>query len=176
MGTAPRPRRRYRLTQAELQALFDALMRGPPFSADPEFGAFAAEGIALEIETVRWELRGPEPDPFLIVEEMDDGTLLWSPKPDDARRYIASVLANSGPPPKRPRGRPQGREARHRLIEQIFHAFGPRHAKLRQREGNRPGSHFEEVVALAMQMAGDPIVNVHRECLAVVGEIRRRQL
>ncbi|MDL1863140.1 hypothetical protein FBR04_19235 [Betaproteobacteria bacterium PRO7] len=190
---APRPqfvalpdgtlRSRYRvgLSQAEMQGLFEFLMRGPPFSADPEYGAFSTTSIAEDINALRAALFGPEIPPFHWVEIDVDGFLLCTPLTADEireRRRIDALIAADMMRAERPRrGRPALSDTvagriRFGLIEAIYYAFGRRGVKLTQREGVRPGSHFEEVVAEALRLAGDPVENVHRECLVVIRRIR----
>jgi hypothetical protein len=91
------------------------------------------------------------------------------PPPGDRTRY--EVL----------RGRPDA--LRHLRFALIKAAFGPwpgpqrgeptrRHMRptLTQRDGNKPGSDFEEAIAIAYRLAGLRIASVHRDCLAAVRE------
>lgn len=169
-------RRRLALTQSELQRLFDQLMRGEPFASDPEYGAFAAGLISSEIESLRWVLRGPEPEIGVYHEELPDGRILCRPKPINVLMAEIRARQDAGGRPAMARGRPSSRAERFALIQQVHYAFGRERTRLSQRRDHvKPGSHFEETVTMALELAGVRVVNVHRECIDALKALRNPQ-
>lgn len=161
-------RHRLRLTTAERQAILDRLLAVPQLARRrPEYVAADAEILADDIEEVR---RARIEARMALglgqhVEESDEhGVHIGVHELPALPAHVEKAARGRPPRDWDPRLR-----ARLQIAKTVYGIFPPGTATLTR--GKREGSEFEALVRFALELAGERVADVHRECIEAARQV-----